>query len=87
MVLKLKFIRKCVSLDVTNNTQETVILDPNQMLGIFDLRSLGYYKIKQGVLQQNLSMYYHFKSVDRLCEDFNTIVNERNERGKRDRQR
>ena len=55
VVLKLKFIRNCASLDVTNNTQEIVIFDPNQMLGILDLRSLGYYKIKQGVLQQNLS--------------------------------
>ena len=47
------------------------------MLGILDLRSLGYYKIKQGVLQKNLSKCYHFESVDRLCEEFNTIVNER----------
>ena len=74
---KLKFIRNCASLDVTNNTQETVIFDPNQMLGILNLRSLGYYKIKQGVLQQNLSKCYHFDSVERLCEEFNNIVNER----------
>ena len=47
------------------------------MLGILDLRSLGYYKIKQGVLQQNLSKYYHFESVERLCEELNTIINER----------
>ena len=36
VVLKLKFVRNCASLDVTNNTQETVIFDPNQMLGILD---------------------------------------------------
>ena len=50
VVLKLKFVRNKASLDVTNNTQETVIFEPKQMLGILDLRSLGYYKIKQGVL-------------------------------------
>ena len=44
------------------------------MLGILDLRSLGYYKIKQGVLQQNLSKCNHFESADRLCEEFNTLV-------------
>ena len=76
VVLKLKFVRKCASLDVTNNTQDTVIFEPKQMLGILDLRSLGYYKIKQGVLQQNLSKCYYFESVERLCEEFNTIVNE-----------
>ena len=77
VVLKLKFVRNCASLDVVNNTQETVIFDPNQILGILDLRSLGYYKIKQGVLQQNLSKSYHFESVEKLCEEFNAIVNER----------
>ena len=34
VVLKLKFIGNCASLDVTNNTQETVVFDPNQVLGI-----------------------------------------------------
>ena len=77
IVLKLKFVRNCASLDVMNNTQETVIFNPNQMLGILDLRSLGYYKIKQGMLQQNLSKCYHFESVEKLCKEFNAIVNER----------
>ena len=36
VVLKLKFVRNCASLDV-NNTQETVIFDPNQVLGILDV--------------------------------------------------
>ena len=77
VILKLKFVRNCASLDVTNNTQKTVIFEPKQMLGILDLWFLGYYKIKQGVLQQNLSKCYHFESVERLCEEFNAKVNER----------
>ena len=50
VVLKLKFIRNQGSLDIANNMQKTLIFETKQMLGIFDLRSLGYYKIKQGVL-------------------------------------
>ena len=46
------------------------------MIGILDLRSLGYYRIRQGVLQQNLSKGYNSESADRLCEEFNTLVNE-----------
>ena len=76
VVLKLKFVRNRASLDITNNMQETVIFEPKQMLGILDLSSLGYYKIKQGVLQQNLSKCYHFESVKKLYEEFNTMVNE-----------
>ena len=77
VVLKLKFIRNQVSLDITNKMQETVIFEPKQMLGILDLRSLGYYKIKQGVLQQNLSKCYNFEFAEKLCEEFNALVNER----------
>ena len=80
MVLKLKFMRNCTSLHVTNNMQETVVFEPKQMLGILDSRSLGYYKIKQGVLQQNLSKCYHFKSAEKLSEEFNVIFNERKKR-------
>ena len=39
-----------------NSGLETVILDPKVMIGILDLRSIGYSKIKQGIVQQNLSI-------------------------------
>ena len=74
-MLKLKFIRNRVTLNVTNNTQEMVIFDPAEMICILDLRSLGYYKVKQGVLQQNLSKHYHFESADVVCNQFNRFVN------------
>ena len=38
------------------------------------MRSLGYYKIKQGVLQQNLNKYYQFEEADKVCEEFNKMV-------------
>ena len=44
------------------------------MIGILDLRYLGYYKIKQGVLQQNLHKYYHFEEANKVCEEFNKMV-------------
>ena len=37
-----------------------IIFKQEEMFGILDLRSLGYYKIKQDILQQNLSKYYKF---------------------------
>ena len=51
-----------------------VIFGPEEILGIVDLRSLGYYKIKQGILQQNLSRYYRFERSEKLCEYFNKFV-------------
>ena len=62
MMLKLKFIQKLATLAVTNSSLETIIFEPEELLGILDFRSIGYYKIKQGILQQNISKYYGFKS-------------------------
>ena len=50
LTMKLKFIRNRAIFKVTNSTHEMVTFDPKEMLGLVDMRSLGYYKIKQGVL-------------------------------------
>ena len=63
LMIKLKFIRSRALLKVTNGTQERVTFNPTDMVSVVDLRSLGYYKVKQGMLQQNLSKQYHFESV------------------------
>ena len=84
MMLKLKFIRNKATLDITNNTRETMIFDKKTSIGILDLRSLGYYKIKQGVLQQNLNKYYQFEEVDKICADFNRIIEEKRQEEKND---
>ena len=46
MMLKHKFVQNLATLDITNSSLETVIFDPKEMLGILDLRSVGYYEIK-----------------------------------------
>ena len=66
-MIKLTFIRNRVTLKITNNTSETSTSDRSNMIGILDMRSLGYYKIKQDVLQQNLGKHYHFKLAEDIC--------------------
>ena len=53
---------------------DTIIFKPEEMVGILDLSSLSYYKIKQGILQQNLSKYYKFERAGNLCEHFNRFI-------------
>ena len=54
LLIKLKFMHNKAVLDMKNAGKDTMILNPKEMIGIVDIRSLGYYKIKQGILQQNL---------------------------------
>ena len=75
LTMKLKFIRNRATLKVTNSTQDIVTVDPADMVVIVDLRFLGYYKVKQGVLQQNPSQLYHIKSANTVCDQFNRLIN------------
>ena len=75
LTMKLKFIRNRAIFKVTCSMHEAVTFNPKEILGIIDLRLLGYYKIKQAVLQQNLSCLYHFKSANEVCNKFNKLIN------------
>ena len=75
MLIKLKFMCNEAIFDIVNKGKDTMIFRPEEMIEIIDLRSLGYYKIKQGILQQNLSRYYRFEKAEKLCEYFNRFVN------------
>ena len=75
LTLKLKFIRNRATLKETNSTHEKVTFNPEDVVGIVDLRSLGYYKIKQGVLPQNLSQCNHIESAETVCDQYNKPIN------------
>ena len=74
-MIKLKFIRNKAVLKITNKTHETITFGRTDMMGVVDLRSLGFYKIKQKVLQEHLSRHYHFKLADDVCDQYNRLVN------------
>ena len=86
-MIKLKFIRNTAVLKITNKTHETVTFGQTEMIGVVGLRLLGFYKIKQDVLQEHLGKHYHFKLADDICYQYNRFVNlmrkeEENSKGK-----
>ena len=76
--VKLKITRNRALLDVTNSSNKVIEFDPNIAIGEVDLRSLGYYRIPHGALQENLSPKYKFESLYRLCDQYNECVNKAN---------
>ena len=74
-MIKLKFIRNKAVLKIINKTHETVTFGRTEMMGIVDLRSLGFYKIKQEVLQEHLARHYHFELANDICNQYNRFVN------------
>ena len=45
------------------------------MIRILDIRTLGYYKVKQDILQKHLGKHYHFELAEDVCTQFNRFVN------------
>ena len=74
-MIKLKFIQNKAVLKIKNKTHETITFDRMGRMGVVDLRSLGFYKIKQEVLQEHLSRHYHFELADDVCDQYNRLVN------------
>ena len=74
-MIKLKFTRNKAVLKVTNKMHESVTFDKAKMMGIVDLRSLGFYKLKEEVLQEHLGRHYHFELADNVCDQYNKFVN------------
>ena len=73
LLIKLKFTCNKAILDIKNKGKDTMILRLEEMIGIVDMRSLGYCKIKQGILQQNLSRYYRFEKAENSVSTLITL--------------
>ena len=67
-MIKLKFIWNKAVLKIKNKTHKTITFGRTDMIGVVDLRSLGFYKIKQEVLQEHLSRHYHFELANDVCD-------------------
>ena len=74
-MIKWKFFRHKAVLKITNKMCEAMTFGRTEMMGIVDLRSLGFYKIKQEVLQEHLGRHYHFKLADDVCHHYNRFMN------------
>ena len=74
-MIKLKFIRNKAVLKITNKTDKTVTFGRTDMIGIVDLRSPGFYKIEQEVLQEHLGRHYHLELADDVCDQYNRLIN------------
>ena len=74
-MIKLKFVQNKAVLKIKNKTCKTITFGRTDMMGVVDLRSLGFYKIKQEVLQEHLSRHYHFELADDVCDQYNRLVN------------
>ena len=55
---------------MTDNSSQPLIFSKDEVLGVVDLKSIGFYKVKLSIIQHHLKPYYEFKSLQVLLEEF-----------------
>ena len=72
-----KFERNKAFLEETKDWTQVIVLDPKRAMAILDINAFGYNKIQQGVLQQRLSKYCSFESLNH-CKTYlkDTLISE-----------
>ena len=73
--ITVKVIRNVGLLDVTDIPSDQFIFNKNDSLGELDVRSIGYYKVKQSNIQHHLESYYECRPLQALCEEINKLTN------------
>ena len=73
MLIKLKFTCNAAMLDIVNIGTENIIFKPEEIIGIVDLRLLGYYKVN--VTAGNITFAYLIRYIYSLpLELFRALV-------------
>ena len=65
--MQLKLVNNSAVIDMVNNSKVTIFFTKHKAIDVVDIRSLGYYNIKQCVLEFNLGAHYEFANFNKLA--------------------
>ena len=65
--MQIKLFNNTTVIDMVNHSNKTMYFSKQRAIGIVDIRSLGYYSVKQAVLEYNLGEHYEFASFNKLA--------------------
>ena len=65
--MQLKLVNNTAVIDMVNNSKVTMFFTKQKAIGVTDIRSLGYYNIKQCVFEYNLGAHYEFANFNKLA--------------------
>ena len=72
--IKAPIIRNTVCLQISNHSKALIHHDANSVVGVVDIRSLGYFHVGMDQLRRNILKHYQFKSLQNLNYQFNRMI-------------
>ena len=80
--LKVPVERNCITLSISNHTDSAITLAPGSVVGIADVRSLGYFHIGMDNLERTVLKEHSFKSLNDLEYRMNKMIDYVNDQNK-----
>ena len=80
--LKVPVERNCITLSISNHTESAITLAPGSVVGIADVRSLGYFHIGMDNLERTVLKEHSFKSLNDLEYRMNKMIDYVNDQNK-----
>ena len=72
--IKAPIIRNTVCLQISNHSKVLIHHDASSVVGLVDIRSLGYFHVGMDQLRRNILKHYQFKSLQDLNYHFNRMI-------------
>ena len=72
--IKAPIIRNTVCLLISNHSKVLIHHDANSVVGLVNVRSLGYFHVGMDQLRRNIVKHYQFKSLQNLNYQFNRMI-------------
>ena len=72
--IKAPIIRNTVCLQISNHSKALIHHDASSVVGLVDVRSLGYFHVGMDQLKRNILKHYRFRSLQNLNYHFNRMI-------------
>ena len=67
-------VNNTMTIGCTNTTKEEFVYRAEAVLGIADLRSMGYYMLLGSAITDSIARHHMFEDAEHLCEQYNGMV-------------
>ena len=72
--IKAPIIRNTICLHISNHSKTLIHHDANAVVGLVNIRSLGYFHVSMDQLKKNILKHYQFKSLQNLNYQLNRMI-------------
>ena len=77
--LKVQVVKNIIMMNVQNTSSGEISATKDSLMGILDVRSLGYFHVTMEQLKSTVLTGYKFDTLNHICDTYNRLIVDVNE--------